>query len=185
MRKRYRKRLAMRTAAVCASVLFFGRSLQMAPILAQTQTTKPDPVIVIETMPEAETTVSEPVSLYDWDATDREVLMKIAMAEAEGEGLYGKALVMNVVLNRVARAEFPKTIEDVVFQKKQFSPVVTGGRYWTTEPDEECAEALELVAGGWDGSDGALYFESVRNTSTWHKNHLEYLFQYGDHIFYR
>jgi len=119
----------------------------------------------------------------DWDADDRKMLMKIAMAEAEGESVEGKALVMLVVLNRVWSDDFPGTIEEVIFQPKQFSPVTEGGRYYTTEPNEECYEALELVLSGWDESQGALYFESA-GKSDWHRKNLEFLFQYGNHYFY-
>lgn len=120
----------------------------------------------------------------DWDSDDNYRLMKIAMAEAEGESVEGKALVMLVVLNRVWSDQFPNTIEEVIFQKNQFSPVKEGGRWYTTEPNEECAEALELVMNGWDESEGALYFESCKADS-WHSKHLEFLFQYGNHKFYR
>jgi N-acetylmuramoyl-L-alanine amidase len=121
---------------------------------------------------------------WDWDAEDSEILLKIAMAEAEGESVEGKALVMLVVLNRVSSEDFPGTIEDVAFQPKQFSPVREGGRYYTTEPDRGCYEALELVMQGWDESGGALYFESCDKDS-WHSRNLEFLYQVGKHKFYR
>lgn len=120
----------------------------------------------------------------DWDAEESEILLKVAMAEAEGESVEGKALVMLVVLNRVWSGDFPGTIEEVVFQPGQFSTVSEGGRYYTTEPDEGCYEALELVMGGWDESREALYFESGRN-SGWHSRNLEFLYQEGNHNFYR
>lgn len=120
----------------------------------------------------------------DWDAEENQILLKIAMAEAEGETVEGKALVMLVVLNRVWSNGFPDTIEKVVFQKGQFSPTVTGGRYWTTEPDEGCYEALALVLSGWDESNGALYFESCKGDS-WHSRNLELVLEYGNHRFYK
>lgn len=40
-----------------------------------------------------------------WSNKDSNILLKIAMAEAEGEGTEGKALVMRVVLNRVEDKE--------------------------------------------------------------------------------
>lgn len=120
----------------------------------------------------------------DWDGEESQMLMKIAMAEAEGETVEGKALVMLVVLNRVWDSGFPNTIEEAIFQPKQFSPVREGGRYYTTEPNEECYEALELVQNGWDESGGALYFESCENSS-WHSENLEFLYQVGNHKFYR
>jgi N-acetylmuramoyl-L-alanine amidase len=124
------------------------------------------------------------IASRDWDDYDEEILMQISMAEAESEGVEGKALVMLVVLNRVWSEEFPDSVEAVVFQNNQFSTVQPGGRYWTTTPDEECMEALELVRTGWDESQGALFFEATSNTETWHKNNLQYLFQFGNHIFY-
>lgn len=120
----------------------------------------------------------------DWDGEDSEMLMKIAMAEAEGESVEGKALVMLVVLNRVWSDAFPDTIEEVIFQPRQFTPAVPGGRYYTTEPDDGCREALALVLDGWDESGGALYFESGGKDG-WHSQNLEFLFECGGHKFYR
>lgn len=133
---------------------------------------------------EPEVTYTSAIHSYDWDGEDAEKLMKIAMAEAEGESVEGKALVILVVLNRVWSDQFPDSIEAVLFQKNQFSPVSAGGRYWTTEPDEGCHKALALVESGWDESQGALYFESTGKDG-WHSKNLEFLFQYSGHKFYR
>ena len=138
-----------------------------------------------EPQPTPEPTYTSMIHSYDWDGEDERMLAKIAMAEAEGESVEGKALVILVVLNRVWSDEFPDSIEEVIFQKNQFSPVADGGRYWTTEPNAECAEALALVESGWDESQGALYFESAANEQGWHSRSLEFLFQYGGHKFYR
>lgn len=100
------------------------------------------------TLPAEETGDESLIASRDWDAEESYMLMKIAMAEAEGESVEGKALVMLVVLNRVWSDGFPNTIEEVIFEPGQFSPVVEGGRYYTTEPDSECREALELVMKG-------------------------------------
>lgn len=113
---------------------------------------------------------------------DEELLMKVAMAEAEGEDVTGKALVMLVVLNRVASDEFPDTVEAVVYQDGQFS-TVSNGRLTATDPDKGCEEALELIS-EWDGSEGALYFESCEGES-WHSRNLELLFEHGNHNFYK
>jgi N-acetylmuramoyl-L-alanine amidase len=120
----------------------------------------------------------------DWDAKDSYLLAKIAMAEAEGEDIEGKALVICVVLNRVWTDEFPDTIHDVIYQKSQFSPIADG-RFDRVEPNEECYEALEMVMLGWDKSNGALYFESEKSADNWHSRHLEYLFTHGGHRFYK
>lgn len=119
---------------------------------------------------------------------DSDVLLRIAMAEAEGESTEGKALVMRVVLNRVQDPEFPDTVEEVVLQSAdgeyQFSPAAPGGRYWTETPDGDCMEALRMIEDGWDKSEGALYFESCEGES-WQSGHCEYLFTLGGHRFYR
>lgn len=120
----------------------------------------------------------------DWGAEDDEFLLKIAMAEAEGESTEGKALVMLVVLNRVWSDGFPDSIEAVIFEKNQFSVTLEGGRYYSTTPNEDCYKALELVKNGWDESQGALYFESC-DGENWHSKELEFLYQVGKHRFYR
>lgn len=119
----------------------------------------------------------------DWGTDESYILEKIAMAEAEGEDTEGKALVILVVLNRVWDDSFPDTVEEVVMQENQFSPVANG-RYDRVEPDDDCRDALELVMDGWDESEGALYFES-ESSSTWHQRHLKYLFRHGNHYFYK
>jgi N-acetylmuramoyl-L-alanine amidase len=118
----------------------------------------------------------------EFDSDESYLLTKIAMAEAEGEDTEGKALVMLVVLNRAASDEFPDTIEEVIYQKGQFSPIANG-RYDRVEPDQDCLDALALVESGWDESDGALYFES-KSSSDWHRKNLHFLFQHGRHFFY-
>ena len=120
----------------------------------------------------------------DWDAEDAYMLAKIAMAEAESEDTKGKALVMLVILNRVWSDEFPDTIEGVIFQDGQFSPI-SNGRYDEVEPDTDCYRALQLIQiDGWDESHGATYFES-KSESNWHSEHLTFLFQHGKHYFYK
>lgn len=123
------------------------------------------------------------------DAEESYLLAKLAMAEAEGEDTEGKALVILVVLNRVRSERFPDTVEDVILEEQngvhQFSVTQKGGRWYKVEPDEDCYKALELVTlENWDESEGALYFES-RSDSTWHQNHLQFLFQHGKHYFYK
>ena len=86
---------------------------------------------------------------YDRDAEESYLLCKIAMAEAGNQDTEGKALVMLVVLNRVWVDEFPNSIEDVIYQPRQFSPVLEG-TFDSVEPDEDCWDALEMVMSGWD-----------------------------------
>ena len=114
---------------------------------------------------------------------DDYMLLKIAMAEAEGEDTIGKALVIRTVLNRVQSDNFPDTIKDVIFQENQFTPI-RNGRYDKVTPNDDCYIALEMVEDGWDESEGALYFERNTNKETWHSKNLTKLFTHGNHTFY-
>lgn len=114
------------------------------------------------------------------------ILARIAMAEAEGESIEGKAMVIRVVLNRKESSAFPDTIEGVIFEDGQFTPV-ENGRFERVEPDAECWAALNMVLiDEWDESEGALYFEAIYNgEETWHSENLEYIKTVGNHNFYR
>ena len=162
---------------------------QYTAVTAKSITAKPKPIQTKE--PEHKKKPGEEKNLVqsmDWDKDESYLLTKIAMAEAEGEDVEGKALVILVVLNRVWSKEFPDSIEEVILQHKkecyQFSVTQKGGRWWWVEPDKECYEALELVMSGWNESRNALYFESP-SKSTWHRDNLEFLFQHGNHYFYK
>ena len=159
-------------------------SPQAGAIEAVRQMTKIPPY---EVMPNAVTPVKAPeedVAGLDFTDEESQMLLKLAMAEAEDQGVTGKALVMNVVKNRLDSDEFPNTIEEVIFQPYQFTPVLDG-RYDAAVPDEECYEALEMVLNYWDASNGALYFEADWNESPWHKDNLTMLFAYENMTFYK
>ena len=120
-----------------------------------------------------------------WTSEEAQMLVTLAMAEAEGEDVEGKALVILVVLNRVESKSFPNTIEGVIHQEGQFSPVAAGHRFYTVTPNAECWAALEMVEHGWDESQGALYFERNTERSTWHSRNLVELFTHENHTFYK
>lgn len=101
---------------------------------------------------------------------DWQLLESIAIAEAGNQGVEGVALVMLVVLNRCEKSG--KTVRQVIFAPNQFATKgMCGG-------NELSREARELVAHGWDESQGALYF---------HARHYHSfgtpLFSYKDHYF--
>lgn len=140
----------------------------------------------------AETSETTQASVYpafsyskDWDAEESYLLAKVAMTEAESESVKGKELVIMVVLNRVASDEFPDTIKEVIFQKNQFKSV-SNGRWNKVEPDADCWAAVEAVMQAkYDYSEGALYFESCKNSDDWHSKNLEFLYQFENHKFYK
>ena len=156
------------------------------PIVSETKQSEPE---VVEIAGEIKQNITYG---QNWSEKDKEQLAKIAMAEAEGCDLKTKVLVILVILNRVQSQNFPDSISEVIFEKSgnvyQFSPCIPGGRYYTTSPNSDCYEAVEVVANmdkESDYSQGALYFECCKNPDNWHSKNLEYLYQRDGMRFYK
>ena len=121
----------------------------------------------------------------DWSAKESYLLARIAMAEAEGCNTQTKTLIIMCVLNRVWSDEFPDTIEEVIFQENQFSPI-SDGRWDRVEPNEDCYEAVKIVMEAkYDYSGGATYFENCADEDNWHSRNLEFLYESEGIRFYK
>lgn len=121
----------------------------------------------------------------DWSAKESYLLARIAMAEAEGCNTQTKTLIIMCVLNRVWSDEFPDTIEEVIFQENQFSPI-DNGRWDRVEPNEDCYEAVKVVMEAkYDYSGGATYFENCVDEDNWHSRNLEFLYESEGIRFYK
>ena len=140
----------------------------------------------VEGLPEEDPQAAE--AFTDYTESDYNVLLRIVQAEAGGCDMKGKILVANVILNRVESDEFPDTITDVVYEKRQFSPV-SNGSINRCKVEEETVEAVDRALAGEDYSEGALYFMNRRASSgsnvRWFDTHLDYLFQHGGHEFFK
>ena len=140
----------------------------------------------VEGLPEEDPQAAE--AFADYTESDYNVLLRIVQAEAGGCDMTGKILVANVILNRVESDEFPDTITDVVYEKRQFSPV-SNGSINRCKVEEETVEAVDRALAGEDYSEGALYFMNRRASSgsnvRWFDTHLDYLFQHGGHEFFK
>lgn len=140
----------------------------------------------VEGLPEEDPQAAE--AFTDYTESDYNVLLRIVQAEAGGCDMKGKILVANVILNRVGSDEFPDTITDVVYEKRQFSPV-SNGSINRCKVEEETVEAVDRALAGEDYSEGALYFMNRRASSgsnvRWFDTHLDYLFQHGGHEFFK
>ena len=101
---------------------------------------------------------------------DIEQLTNMAMAEARGEGIKGKALVMRVAINRWISGHYGEALCDVI-KPGQFT------LRSSVPPDDECRIALTWIMYGWDESEGALYF-----CADGYNGPIP-LFQYGGHYF--
>lgn len=121
----------------------------------------------------------------DWSAEESYLLARIAMAEAEGCNTQTKTLIIMCVLNRVWSDEFPDTIEEVIFQENQFSPI-DNGQWDRVEPNEDCYEAVKVVMEAkYDYSGGATYFENCADEDNWHSRNLEFLYESEGIRFYK
>ena len=121
----------------------------------------------------------------EWSGNESYLLARIAMAEAEGCNTQTKTLIIMCVLNRVWSDEFPDTIEEVIFQENQFSPI-DNGRWDRVEPNEDCYEAVKVVMEAkYDYSGGATYFENCADEDNWHSRNLEFLYESEGIRFYK
>lgn len=122
---------------------------------------------------------------YKYNLTEAEkvALQKVALAEANVDGVKGMALVMKVILNRLDSPKFPNDVMSIIKQKNQFSTYYNGN-YNKAKICDESLQALEMVLTGWDESYGALYFEHNPNGhATWQRKNLTTLFTYKGHTF--
>lgn len=106
------------------------------------------------------------------DLYDFRLLCGIIWAEARGESLEGKKAVGVVIMNRVLSDEFPDTIEEVIYQRGQFQPVIDGnlnkglGLYDSGEMNLDVKAAAVYALSGetqinYINFTGILYFHSV------------------------
>jgi len=102
----------------------------------------------------------------------------VAWAEAEGEDLMGKRLVVDTILNRVESPDFPNTITEVVFQRNAFAPVQDGRlleAYQHVTAEEYEAVTMELEH---RQDPNVLYF-----TAGEYSSYGTPLYRYGNHYF--
>lgn len=107
---------------------------------------------------------------------ERDLLKRIATAEAGNQGEEGMWLVMSVVLNRVKMDPWPDTIKAVLTQSHQFTSIK--GSY---EYSEECERAFERVNAG-DIAPQIIAFETKDSDVL--DRYFWAAFTYKDHRFY-
>lgn len=114
-------------------------------------------------------------------------LSHIIFAESGNQPLTGMIGVGNVILNRVASASFPNTIQSVVFDTRggtvQFSPVGAGTIYNT--PSDGAVLAAKLCLEGVNTVGASLYFiNPAACNGSWFESALTRVITIGDHVFY-
>lgn len=119
---------------------------------------------------------------------DLDVLQRIVQAEAGGQDAEGKMLVANVIINRVRSGNFPDSITEVVYEPKQFTPVITGyiNRVSVSDETRQC---VNRALAGEDYSQGATYFMNRRtassHNSSWFDRSLTFVRAHGGHEFFK
>lgn len=127
-------------------------------------------------------------------ARDLDCLTQAVYFEARGESPAGQAAVAQVVLNRVRKAGFPKSVCGVVFQGGargagcQFSFACDGsmnrGREAAAWSDARRIAARALAGAVMTAVGDATHFHTVHVTPGW-SNDLLRVTQVGLHVFYR
>lgn len=98
--------------------------------------------------------------------SEKELMARLVRAEAESEPYAGKVAVATVVLNRVDHKDYPNSIEEVIYQSGQFTPVSNGtiNKPYTNE-DMKAVE--ESIAFRGQGQGSLFFYNPAIATSRW------------------
>ena len=110
---------------------------------------------------------------------DRKMIANIIYCEAGGEPYEGKLAVGAVVINRLLSSKYPDTVEGVITQPYQFSPVRSGRFALAMAQDKanaDCYRAADEAMAGKTNVGNCLYFRTPIEGLTG--------IQIGGHIFY-
>ncbi|GAK00868.1 cell wall hydrolase [Geomicrobium sp. JCM 19055] len=147
-----------------------------------------DTVIVpVTSVTTNESTVTEDVEKTtqtntDVTASELVLLERLVHAEAWGQPVEGKKAVVDVVLNRVESDEFPNSIEGVVHQSGQFTPVATGAIHEYT-PSDKTRDAVQSALNTDSRVGNSLYFYNPATATNRWLDSLETVTVIGDHTF--
>ncbi|MBP5594165.1 MAG: cell wall hydrolase [Pseudobutyrivibrio sp.] len=129
---------------------------------------------------------------YNITQDEYDILVRITEAEATGGNHEQKMNVASCVLARVEAPQWPDNIEDVVFQKQQFTPI-WDGRYFTVKIQDSTKKAVdEVLKFGkthdclWFCSDGSYNKKNEKGEyCSYHRlNHTWVFFDGEHHYFY-
>ena len=113
--------------------------------------------------------------------TDLYLLAKLIYSEARGEIYEGQVAVGAVVLNRVADAGFPNTLQGVIYQPWAFTALHDG--QFNLEPNGTAYQAAQDAMNGWDPTYGCIFYYNPRTaTSSWIFSR-QIIVTIGNHVF--
>lgn len=88
---------------------------------------------------------------------ETEIFERIVEAEVTTDNYEGKLAVANVILNRIESDRFPNTMKEVVFAKRQFSPV-SDGRYYTVKVTDLTKQVVQDALAGYRMVERDVYY---------------------------
>lgn len=129
------------------------------------------------------TSVNESIKLSQ---KERDLLERLVEAEASDEPYEGKLAVATVVLNRLKGKDWPNTIEGVIYQKGQFSPVANGSIKRPASEDSKKA-VREVFDNGYRtfGPEVVFFCNPKLSTDKWMINNRERVTIIGGHHFFK
>lgn len=119
------------------------------------------------------------ISEVKFEEGDRYLLANLIYCEAGGEPYAGQLAVGAVVINRVLSSRYPDTVVGVIYQKKQFSPVLSGRLAYALAQNKataNCYKAADEAMAGVTNVGNCLYFRTPIEGLTG--------ISIGGHIFY-
>ena len=122
---------------------------------------------------------------YSITQDEYDILVRIVEAEATGGNHEQKMNVASCVLARVEAPKWPDNIEDVVFQKQQFTPI-WDGRYYTVKIQESTKKAVDEVL-KFGKTHDCLWFcsdKSYRKENSYHRKNHTWVFYDGEHHYF-
>lgn len=153
-------------------------------VIEEVETLLDDKVAVLSVSTSERRKIVDEEKLIIGDPKELDLLARIIQAEANGEPFEGKVAVGQVVLNRVKNDNFPDTIYEVIYQPRQFQPVMNG--MIDKKANEESLKAAKEALAGKDKVSDALYFYNpeIAASQEWF-NTLEFVKEIGNHVFRR
>lgn len=111
---------------------------------------------------------------------DKELLARLVQAEANGESFAGKVAVASVVLNRIDSNQFPNTVQGVIYERNQFSPVANGSINNT--PNQDSIRAVDVALNNRTDYESLYFYNPSISNSKWF-NTLTTTRVIGNHVF--
>ena len=180
-RRVQRRRANLEAIAFIAFVLMIGILLGSAVTAQTEETDKPEPVearVVQYDPPPEPMPEIVPESRYALTDAERDIVERVVMAEAEGEGFDGQRLVAQCILN-TAEAMDMRPDEVVLAPNQYASPAA--------EASQEVKDAVSAVFDHGDmvTDEPIRWFYAPRYVySAWHES-KEFVLEHGGHRFFK